>query len=305
MNMEEEIVSWNLRGPKRMRKRKELNALVKNNARYKTKFRHNSTSNMFNMNSNSGASRLLKSNESSSDNDDYYFAANKQILKEKRRRSCCKLIQMTVIGFIIAFAMIVGITFLLSYSKFNEALTELKNEFQSQRELTKLSLTEIKRKLNEYDELYKKDSNSQSVLSKKSVNNETRLARSIRSIDLTNRLNSYLIEYIFNNSNSNPNSNSNMNQNNFKAKKTLFDLIIGQTYLKNTKNNENFNFNNYNNLVNYFHSKNKNDISKWFLNQNLQSEPLKSDLLNNIDDLYIKPILESLKNCSCYSRSKV
>lgn len=81
MNMEEEAIGWNLRGPKRMRKRKELNALVKNQARYQHAFTKTSSIDMFNM--NSGTSRLLsKSNDSSSDNDDYYFAANKLIIRE-------------------------------------------------------------------------------------------------------------------------------------------------------------------------------------------------------------------------------
>ena len=81
MNMDEEAVTWNLRGPKRMRKRKDLNKLVKNNARYKGLFKPNSSYDMFNM--NSGTSRLLtKSNDSSSDNNDYYFSANKQIIRE-------------------------------------------------------------------------------------------------------------------------------------------------------------------------------------------------------------------------------
>lgn len=79
--MDEEIITWNLRGPKRMKKRKELNALVKNNVRYKSLSKHNSSMDMFRLNSANG--KLLgKSNESSSDNDDYYFSANKQIIQE-------------------------------------------------------------------------------------------------------------------------------------------------------------------------------------------------------------------------------
>ena len=81
MNMEEEVVTWNLKGPKRMRKRKELNKLVRNDIRYKSVFKKNSAVDMFNL--NSGASRLLnKSNESSTDNDDYFFSANKAFIRE-------------------------------------------------------------------------------------------------------------------------------------------------------------------------------------------------------------------------------
>ncbi len=79
--MDDEIVHWNLRGPKRMKKRKELNALVRNNVRYKSLFKHNSAIDMFNL--NTGTNRLLgKSNDSSTDNEDYYFSANKQLLRE-------------------------------------------------------------------------------------------------------------------------------------------------------------------------------------------------------------------------------
>ena len=80
--------------------------------------------------------------------------------------------------------------------------------------------------------------------------NETKLLRSIRSIDLNNRLNSYLIEFIFNS------TKSNINQEDFKAKKTLFDLLIGRNKLKkNAIKDDNFSFNNYSSLVNYFFSK--------------------------------------------------
>ena len=34
--MDEEEITWNLKGPKRMRKRRELNALLKNNLKYKS-----------------------------------------------------------------------------------------------------------------------------------------------------------------------------------------------------------------------------------------------------------------------------
>jgi len=87
--MNEEAITWNLRGPKRMRKRRELNALLKNNHKYRSMFKHNSSIDMFNL--NSGASRLLnKSNDSSTDNDEFYFSANKSVIREKKEK---KLLQ--------------------------------------------------------------------------------------------------------------------------------------------------------------------------------------------------------------------
>ena len=63
---------------------------------------------------------------------------------------------MSVVGFVITFAMIVGITLIFSYSKFHEALKDLKDEFQTQKQQTALSIDEVKRKLNEYDMMLKK-----------------------------------------------------------------------------------------------------------------------------------------------------
>lgn len=153
--MEEEIITWNLRGPKRMRKRKELNALVKNNARYKSSSKKTSSIDMFNM--NSGASRLLKSNDSSTDNEQFYFAANKHTIKEKQRKNCCKLIQLTIFGFIVTFFLILAITLAFSYSRFHEALKDLKDEFKSQKEQNQHDIDNFKQKLRHYDALFKQN----------------------------------------------------------------------------------------------------------------------------------------------------
>lgn len=70
------IINWDLRGPKRMRKRKELNALIKNsNQKLKQtaiKSKNKATS-FF---------KSLKNNDSSSNSDELYFAANKQIIRK-------------------------------------------------------------------------------------------------------------------------------------------------------------------------------------------------------------------------------
>lgn len=81
--MDEEVITWNLRGPKRMKKRKELNALIKNNLKYKNLTKKNSVD-TFNMSTSLGASggtgRLL--NYSSSDDQEYFFTANKTTIRQ-------------------------------------------------------------------------------------------------------------------------------------------------------------------------------------------------------------------------------
>lgn len=272
MKMEEEAIGWNLRGPKRMRKRKELNALVKNQARYQHVFNKTSSIDMFNM--NSGTSRLLsKSNDSSSDNDDYYFAANKLIIREKKRKNCCKLIQMTVIGFVVTFVLIIGLTLIFSYSKFHEALKDLKQEFQSQKEQNQLSINEVKQKLSQYDALFKKDL-------KDSGNTVTKSFRTKRSAFLVNKL----FENLYNNSSSDLDDS--------QETKGLLKLILAD-YMK--QNISDIDSTNYKNLVNTFLS-HKSRLS------NAQDQNLfKDELLNNIELLYIKPIIESLEKCNCPS----
>lgn len=269
-----------------MKKRKELNALVKNNVRYKSMFRHSSAMDMFSLNSNGGAGRLLgKSNESSSENDqEYYFSANKQLMRERKRRNCCKLIQMTVFGFIITFAMICGITLLFSYSKFHEALKDLKSEFQSQQHKNELSLSEVKRKLDEFDEIF---GGKDMMPNEYSRHNHT---RSIRSVEMANQLNSYLIEYLFNQT----------KLNNFEQtakSRNLVDLIIN--FRKIDKHSSVVT---YQNLVNDF-LKDKNQfslINARFLDESLiKSGTFKEEILHDIKMMYIMPIVETLETCDC------
>lgn len=285
MNMDDEIVTWNLRGPKRMRKRKELNALVKNNIRYKKSFKNNSSIDMFNM--NSGASRLLgKSNDSTSENDDYYFSANKQIIREKRRRNCCKLIQITLVGFLITVAMIVGITLVFSYSKFHDALKDLKNEFQSQKEQNQVSISEVKRKLDQYDALFKKD--LKTFNSNSNTQNQTKLVRSIRSIGFTNRLNSYLIKYLYNKTSTVENDPKTLH---------LLNLVRGDS----TKNKSELSDVIYRNLVNKFLRNNgQYQLNEdQLFNQYARDDQFKLKLFDEIESLYIKPVLETLEKCDC------
>ena len=104
MDAEEEI-TWNLKGPKRMKKRRELNALIRNNVKYKSllarpsnsnntsNHHYNHKSDEFSMITCGGGShanssstgRLLNGlNYSSTDDEqrDFFFSANKSIVKE-------------------------------------------------------------------------------------------------------------------------------------------------------------------------------------------------------------------------------
>ena len=64
---DENYLNWNLKGPKRMKTRKELNALLKDKNKVKSK-----TSSMI---------ELFKKT-ASSDKDDFYFAGNKSIIRK-------------------------------------------------------------------------------------------------------------------------------------------------------------------------------------------------------------------------------
>lgn len=80
--MDEEVITWNLKGPKRMRKRRELNALLKNNLKYKSLLK-NQTSNNCSLDLDQTSRRLFNNlNDSSSDNDEFYFSANKSYIKQ-------------------------------------------------------------------------------------------------------------------------------------------------------------------------------------------------------------------------------
>ena len=91
--MDEEVITWNLKGPKRFKKRKELNALIKNNIKYKSLAGINGSNSlnldMFSIGGGtSGSNRRLLSythhNSSSTEDvdDNFFFSANKQILRE-------------------------------------------------------------------------------------------------------------------------------------------------------------------------------------------------------------------------------
>jgi len=323
--MNEEAITWNLRGPKRMRKRRELNALLKNNHKYRSMFKHNSSIDMFNL--NSGASRLLnKSNDSSTDNDEFYFSANKSVIREKKRKNCCKIIQMILVGFVITFGLIAGVILMFSYSKFNNALNTLKTEFQSQKELSQQSINEVKRQLNEYDSMFKKLSKIESNLqlnnnrlndfisnnkdyekyeksstNSSNVKNRATLLRSIRSIDMTNRLNTYLIEWLFNRSSLVDMNNT--EEASDKKPNSLIELILND-YKQNGKE---FNFASYNRLVNNF-LKNKEQFT-WmnntnnFLHRSFKEYTFKEEIINDIETLFIKPILETLESCECKKKA--
>jgi hypothetical protein len=84
--MDDEIINWNLKGPKRMKKRKELNALLKSKTYGFTNHNSNNTSNYCNLSKNRkyhSTIELLSRFTSSSDDLDgkLYFSANKALLK--------------------------------------------------------------------------------------------------------------------------------------------------------------------------------------------------------------------------------
>lgn len=280
--MDEEAITWNLRGPKRMRRRKDLNKLVKNNVRYKGLFKQTSSFDMLNY--NSGTSRLLKSNDSSSENDEYYFSANKQIIKERRRQNCCKLIQMTILGFVITFAMIIGVTLVFSYLKFHEALKDLKDEFQSQKEQNQISLDEIRRKLNHYDSIFKKDlASMKTTLPSSVVSNDLKdrhelNSRSVRNVEAINRI----IDHI---------------QTQNKSSSPVLDDLKSTNLIKMIMNDMNSN--------KTHNVKNHNQVNDDHSNDETKAKALKAELLNNIELVYIKPILESLESCKCPVSSKL
>lgn len=92
MDAEEEI-TWNLKGPKRMKKRRELNALVRNNIKYKClqprSSGSNPNSNNHKMNNKSNEFNMINCSQqgldySSTDDEqrDFFYSANKSITKE-------------------------------------------------------------------------------------------------------------------------------------------------------------------------------------------------------------------------------
>lgn len=64
---EENMINWNLKGPKRMKTRKELNAMLKN--KEKLKFKKSSTIELF-------------KRSSSSEKEEFYFSANKSMIRK-------------------------------------------------------------------------------------------------------------------------------------------------------------------------------------------------------------------------------
>jgi len=288
--MDEEVITWNLKGPKRMRKRRELNALLKNNLKYKSLLK-NQTSNNCSLDLDQTSRRLFNNlNDSSSDNDEFYFSANKSYIKQKRRTYFCKIFQMILIGFVITFILLIGIILVFSYTKFHDVLIDLKSELNSQNEQNQKSLERIKLQMKEYDNLFKKLNQDTSIekLSGLERNSSTNLIRSIRSIDIGNRLNSYLIEWLF---------NKTSNQKQYSLKNLL---LLNKT---NQNSVELTNFLNYNSLIEQFINNEDKGTKNQF--KHLMSEISNSKSNNNseifesFERIYIKPLLNLLDNCKC------
>ena len=158
---------------------------------------------------------------------------------------------MILIGFVITFVLMIGIVLVFSYSKFHDVLIDLKSEFNNQNEQNKKNIDNIKQQIKEYDNIFKKlnkDSKLDEFLNKYSDsdhNNSIRQSRTLRSIDISNRLNSYLIEWLFNKT-----SNDTLNL----RKKSLRNLLLNKT----TQNSEEYNnYLLYNTLIQQFMNVNK------------------------------------------------
>jgi cell division protein FtsL len=78
------------------------------------------------------------------------------IIKRKKRTYYCKIIQMILIGFVITFVLMIGIVLVFSYSKFHDVLIDLKSEFNTQNEQNQKNIDNIKQKIKEYDNIFKK-----------------------------------------------------------------------------------------------------------------------------------------------------
>ena len=170
--MDEEVITWNLKGPKRFKKRKELNALIKNNIKYKGLTNGGSNSiDMYNISSNNSARRLLKgatvnSSSTENENEQYFFSANKQIIKERNKNFYCRLFQISLVACVIIFALLFVTVLMFSYSKFNNVISELKQEVKQQNSETGKTIDSLKTKMSEYDKMFQllKKNTSQSSI---------------------------------------------------------------------------------------------------------------------------------------------
>lgn len=268
--MDEEVITWNLKGPKRMRKRRELNALLKNNLKYQSLLKNQSNNNNCSLNMDQSSRRFLSNlNDSSSDNDEFYFSANKTFIQQRKRTYYCKIFQMILIGFVITFVLLIGIILVFSYTKFHDVLIDLKSELNSQNEQNQKSIDKIKQQMKEYDTLFKK------------LNDSRKLTRDIRSIDLNNHLNKYLNEWI-----------SNKSSNNYQNHIPKYDLksLISST----NKTNETSDYSNFSKLITNI--LNSQDIKKYFDEFTINNH---TQLLATIERNYFKPLLAKLDNCKC------
>jgi hypothetical protein len=62
---------------------------------------------------------------------------------------------MLIIGLVITFGFLIGIILVFSYSKFHELLKDLKKEVETKNELNQKNINDLKRQINEYDDLFK------------------------------------------------------------------------------------------------------------------------------------------------------
>jgi hypothetical protein len=85
--MDEEIITWNLRGPKKMKKRRELNALLHNSTKYRPLITNRPRNSI--ISDRNGCINLLTTGDkdvtlrlSTEDEDQLYFSANKSVIRK-------------------------------------------------------------------------------------------------------------------------------------------------------------------------------------------------------------------------------
>jgi len=117
---------------------------------------------------------------------------------------------MILVGCFLTLLILVGIILLFSYSKFHELLSDLKREVDTQNAHNRKSIEDLTKQMDQYDLMLKQleakvsgGTNDKNTFKDSQERNprETspkRVARSIRSLDALNKVNTHLIRWLFN-----------------------------------------------------------------------------------------------------------
>lgn len=125
---DENLINWNLKGAKKMKKRKELNALIKD----KNKLKSNSMIEFF------------KKSSSSEKEDSYYFTGNKFIIKNKKRKHYVKVCQITCSILLISVFLITNLTLIIFNMRYRKEINTLQDEQIKHNDQLNLILTSLK-----------------------------------------------------------------------------------------------------------------------------------------------------------------